>query len=147
MKKLILFSISVLLIFCFSSCSDDKQINSEDNFEINSELSGSGEAVSVSAFPELYSSELREPDFAFPRTLGDAENHMNLPEYTDTKKDGLSEKYYSSGILIYEKKYIDDGKLASVTVYEDDQTTIAELYEYIYDTNGETAIDIYYNEN
>ncbi len=147
MKKLILFSLSVLLMFCFGSCSDDKQINSEDNSEINSELSDSDEAVSVSAFPELYSSELREPDFAFPKTLSDAENYMNLPECTDTKKDGLSEKYYSSGILIYEKKYVDNGKLSSVTVYEDDQTTIAELYEYIYDTNGATAIDIDYNEN
>lgn len=146
MRKYLFVVLSLLIIFALSSCKnnpDDE--HTTDLVDASSE--NTSEDSSAIFLPEAYSSELKEPDFDFPRTYADVEAYINLPETDNTENDGFTENFYSDGTLLYSKTYNDNSDISGIAIYENDQTTVAVLYEFLYEDTGETAIDIDFNEN
>lgn len=146
MKKYLIIIVSFVIVLFLTSCSEPV---SDEVTTVHEEASSEIQAEHSSYdmnFAEDFSSELKEPDFAFPRHFSEIEQYMELPEYDSMVKEGTDEKYSDKGVLVYVKSYIDKS-LASVSVYESDGTTVAALYEYLYNDDGTTAVDIDYYKN
>lgn len=142
MKRNFILLIFLIIMIIFVSC--DKE-TVEDNVSETNEIT-TVEDSSEMIYAEDYSSELKEPDFLFPSMFSEAEKYMNLPQYDEIITGETYEKYIAEGVPVFTKSFTGE-KISSITVYEADGETVAELYEYIYNDDGTTEIDIDYNKN
>ncbi|MCD7828204.1 MAG: hypothetical protein LUG85_06680 [Clostridiales bacterium] len=150
-------SISVLIIMCFclffAACQSDAALNdveSTDAETANSETSSQSEdSESVSSLlnEEDYTSEIVEPTYPIPMTLAECISYISYPDYDDSEKDDESEKYYSSGTLVMERTYTDNGNIDTETIYESDGSTISIQTYYEYDSELSYSVDYYENSS
>lgn len=143
MKKIIVLICCFLLLFCLTSCKKDNSEETTNVAETTDRISIDSENNSES---EEYSSSYSEPYFDYPSNYSDFESFVLTDEYDDVKKDGLNEKYYKNGVLLFEKTFDSDDKLIKLSLYESDAKTVSDTYDYIYSENNEISIDIHFSD-
>lgn len=144
MKYCIIVMLIFVVLFSFSGCKNEVTIESETQTEAASVTKMDDVDSVVDA--EQFTGELNDPDFDFPPTFAEVESFMNLPSYTKTDKNALTEKFYSDKNLVFEKIYDESGNVSVVTVY--DEGNISVVYEFDKDDDGQSSVDIdWYGSN
>lgn len=134
MKKTVIIILCAVMCLILPSCGDKaSEETTTDSVLTQSETAIESESVSIEPISaEKYTAEIKDPDFKVPYTFAECEVYIDFPEYDDMKKDGETEKYYSSGVPVYEKTYDSAGRLSEVVVYDSDGEThsVEATYEY-----------------
>lgn len=135
MKKAVIIILCATICLVLPSCGDKaSEETTTDSVLTQSETASESESVSIEPLSaEKYTAEIKDPDFKVPYTFAECEAYIDFPEYDDMKKDGETEKYFSSGVLVYEKTYDSAGRLSEVVVYDSDGEThsVEATYEYV----------------